>query len=316
MRINATTNLVYLPYLLKTGGINKRSFFQKLYDKGIENITNEELILLTLVVYATVCEENQTLDQLYNSISRNQHKIIQHIYYNLRCAYIPKHYAGALDYFLEMIFDSIKERNANITLRKIELKRKLASIGIYEKIAKLFHPTNKVSQDLFEIICNRLSSNYYMDFYKSEYTMADAMSAPHLKPGIPVIPALPAIQTKKEDIFEPDRPTEKKIITNVKIPANSTPSSISRTINGKILSMMKTPSFMKNASETAEAEVKEIQKEEEAIQKEINEDSEWYTLSPQQESEQVKEDNTITITTVVETNVSGSKKKKEKHGKK
>jgi len=315
MRINATTNLVYLPYLLKTGGIHKRTFFQKLYDKGIENITNEELILLTLVVYATVCEENQTLDQLYISISRNQHKIIQHIYYNLRCAYIPKHYAGALDYFLEMIFDSVKERNASIKIRKVELKRKLASIGIYENIAKLFHPTNKVSQDLFELICNRLSSNYYMDVYKNGYTLADAMAAPHLKSVLDT--AIPAVPMKKEEVFEPDStPTTKTVITNVKIPVDATPSTISRTLNGKLLSMMKTPSFMKNASETAEAETKEIQKEEENIKKDITEESEWYSL-PQPDS--VKEDNTITVTTtttVVETNVSGSKKKKDKGGKK
>lgn len=291
MRINATTNLVYLPFLLKTGGIHKRQFFQKLYDKGIENITNEELILLTLVAYSNVCEENQSLDQLYITISRNQHKLIQHIYYNLRVAFIPKHYAGALDYFLEMIFDSIKERNQRIKLRKVELKRKLASLGIYERISQLFQPNNKVSQDLFELVCNRLSSNYYKNSYTdSKYTLADAMSAPHI-PAVPEVPVIPAVPTIKQQ--------------KIQIPVNATPSTISRTINESLISMMKP--VMKPVQEP----VLEQEKKEHA-------DYNWYNspcLDEQQktEEEKIEDESQITVTTtttVVET------PKKKKNGKK
>ena len=295
MRINATTNLVYLPYLLKTGGIHKRQFFQKLYDKGIENITNEELILLTLVAYSNVCEENQSLDQLYITISRNQHKLIQHIYYNLRVAFIPKHYAGVLDYFLEMIFDSIKERNQRIKLRKVELKRKLASLGIYERISQLFQPNNKVSQDLFELVCNRLSSNYYKNSYTdSKYTLADAMSAPH----IPAVPVIPAVPTDTSTTIKQQK---------IQIPVNATPSTISRTINESLISMMKP--VAKPAQEPLPEPVPE---------KKEHTDYDWYNspcLDEQQktEDEKIEDEPQITVTTttsVVET------PKKKKNGKK
>ena len=295
MRINATTNLVYLPYLLKTGGIHKRQFFQKLYDKGIENITNEELILLTLVAYSNVCEENQSLDQLYITISRNQHKLIQHIYYNLRVAFIPKHYAGVLDYFLEMIFDSIKERNQRIKLRKVELKRKLASLGIYERISQLFQPNNKVSQDLFELVCNRLSSNYYKNSYTdSKYTLADAMSAPH----IPAVPVIPAVPTDTSTTIKQQK---------IQIPVNATPSTISRTINESLISMMKP--VAKPVQEPVPEPVPE---------KKEHTDYDWYNspcLDEHQktEDEKIEDEPQITVTTtttVVET------PKKKKNGKK
>ncbi len=308
MRINATTNLVYLPYLLKTGGIHKRQFFQKLYDKGIENITNEELILLTLVAYSNVCEENQSLDQLYITISSNQHKLIQHIYYNLRVAFIPKHYAGVLDYFLEMIFDSIKERNQRIKLRKVELKRKLASLGIYERISQLFQPNNKVSQDLFELVCNRLSSNYYKNSYTdSKYTLADAMSAPHIPAvnTLPAVPVIPAVPTDTSTTIKQQK---------IQIPVNATPSTISRTINESLISMMKP--VAKQVQEPLPVPVPVPEKKEHT-------DYDWYNspcLEEQKTEEQQKtEDEKIedepqitvtTTTTVVET------PKKKKNGKK
>ncbi len=154
-------SLVSLPRIMQLGCLSRKLYLRHLYHSvGIENMTDEDLLLCVIMAYAGAVQNNEILYETLHNIRYHSAKLVSHIYYNFRMAVVPKHAYGALDHFLEAIFSSIKQTNEIIHTRKIEIKRKLLAIDIYERTFQLLKDT-EINRQLFLRVINKIADKSY-----------------------------------------------------------------------------------------------------------------------------------------------------------